>query len=58
MGIEKVLAQAGIRYGQPYDYASLSAEQKKAMDVAAEGVQGEFAKIAANPAAIGDVKGG
>jgi hypothetical protein len=57
-GIEKVLAQVGIRYGQPYDYASLSAEQKKAMDVATAGVQGEFAKIAANPASIGDVKGG
>ena len=55
-GIEKVLAQIGIRYGQPY--VSLSAEQKKAMDVATEGVQGEFAKIAANQAAIGDVKGG
>jgi len=57
-GIEKVLSQVGIKYGQPYDYASLSAEQKKAMDVATAGVQGEFAKIAANPAAIGDVRGG
>lgn len=28
------------------------------MDVATAGVQGEFAKIAANPAAIGDVKQG
>jgi hypothetical protein len=57
-GIEKVLAQVGIKYDQPYDYASLSATQKKAMDVATTGVQEEFAKIAANPAAIGDVKGG
>jgi hypothetical protein len=58
VGIEKALAQVGIKYGQPYDYASLSAEQRKAMDVATAGVQGEFAKIAATPAAVGDVKGG
>lgn len=58
MGMEKVLEQVGIRRGKPYDYAALSSEQKKALDVATAGVQAEFARIAENPASIGGLKNG
>jgi hypothetical protein len=57
-GIEQVLEQVGIKYGQPYDYDALSPDQKKAMDSAATGVQAEFAKIAADPASVGGLKNG
>jgi hypothetical protein len=57
-GVGKVLAGVGITQGQKFDYASLSPEQKKAFDIAQKGVQAEFAKIAANPASIGDLKNG
>ena len=48
-GIGEVIAQFGIKHGQKFDYNALSDEQKKALDMAAIGVQAEFAKIAADP---------
>jgi hypothetical protein len=58
VGIAKVLAAVGIKHGQPFHYDALSPEQKKAMDVAVQGVQAEFAKIAANPGSIGKTTNG
>src|ERR1700722_11958627 len=53
VGVAQMLAELGIKHGEPFNYDALSSEQKKAMDVAVQGVQAEFAKIAANPASIG-----
>ena len=55
-GVEKVLEQAGIKHGQPYDYASLTPELKKALEAAALRVQQEFAKLAADPAGLPGLK--
>lgn len=57
-GVDKLLAQFGIVHGQPFDYASLSLEKKAAMGVAVKAVQHDFDKLAADPASIGDLKGG
>jgi hypothetical protein len=57
-GIGKILAEFGIVQGQPFDYAALSPDKKKALDAAAQGVQAEFAKIADNPASMGTIKNG
>jgi hypothetical protein len=57
-GIGKVLNGFGIRQGQDFNYAALSSDQKKALDVAVKTVQAEFAEIAANPGSVGEVKNG
>jgi hypothetical protein len=57
-GIGKVLEQFGIKQGQEFNYASLSFEHRAALDIAVRSVQEEFAKIAANPASVGQVKNG
>jgi hypothetical protein len=58
VGVAKVLAGVGIVQGQTFNYDALSTEQKKALDTARNGVQAEFAKIAANPASMGTIKNG
>jgi hypothetical protein len=58
VGMETVLEQLGIKHRHPLDYASLSPEVKTAFEVATQGVQQEFNKLAKNPAAIGGLKNG
>jgi hypothetical protein len=57
-GVDKILAEIGIKHGQKFDYESLSAEQKKALDIAVKKVQDEFREIEAKPASIGPLKNG
>jgi hypothetical protein len=57
-GIGQILEQFGIAQGKDFNYAALSSEKKKALDIAVKTVQEEFAKVAANPAAVGTVKNG
>jgi hypothetical protein len=57
-GIGDTLKKFGIVQGQKFDYAALPILRKEALKFATAAVQRKFAKIAADPASVGDVHAG